>query len=136
MSYHRLWHSVWRKLPNIAEEYFTKTTRSFCLLVTHKESPVATIIFAESFEDADKVDSIIELRGYAISKDAPANTGSKALAKACRILKLRFPSVKKVTTYSFPELFKMTLYKGSSFSLIGVMETKSGLRVAKLERAL
>jgi hypothetical protein len=111
------WHFLHREMPELYASYIEalKPEETICWSCEISGKPVAVMIFGPTFEQED--DTVIELRGFCISDDAPANTGSKVIAIADKKLHAIRPDVKRMVTYSLPGRFKMSLYKGSNFEV-------------------
>jgi hypothetical protein len=105
----RLWHS---RLPiigaiNTLKECFRASCGGECYAVAAWSNPVARALPQQAW---------LELRRFAISDDAPANTGSKMLAWMAREVRRRRPEVERLISYQDCEVHSGTIYLAAGWS--------------------
>ena len=61
----------------------------------------------------------IELRRLAIDNDAPRNTASRMLALMRKMVKAKFPNMRKAISYLAVDVHKGTIYKASGWRPVG-----------------
>lgn len=119
--YNRLWHS---RLPKIEwgnvvrNTYYQCYGAAFemkCYAIAIWSSPVAQ----NRFKDGK---AILELRRMAISSNAPKNTASRMIGVMVRMLKKKYPNVKRLISYQDTEVHSGTIYKASGWNIGGESE--------------
>ena len=61
----------------------------------------------------------IELRRLAICDDAPPNTASRMLSVARKMVRIKYPTLKKAISYLAVDVHKGTIYKASGWNPVG-----------------
>ncbi len=131
---HKMWHGLSTEIPSLLATYLEGAQmgdHKICFACEIDKKPVAVMIFGGPCNP-----EVTELRGFAIAPHAPKNTGSYSMMLAAKRIKALWPECEKMRTYSLPGRYKMSLYKGSSFYVLGDRETMSGLKLVELERRL
>jgi len=65
---------------------------------------------------------MLELRRMAISKDAPKNTASSMIGVMVKLIKKKFPELKRLISYQDTEVHAGTIYKASGWVIGGESE--------------
>lgn len=112
------WHS---RLPRIHWSNITRNTHYICFAAEYDGRYYAVGIWSSPvaqnrFKDGK---SILELRRLAICKDAPKNTATRMLAVMIKIIKKRFPEIKRLISYQDTEVHKGTIYKAGNWKIGG-----------------
>ena len=110
----RLWHSV---LP---ETILFNIQGGICYGAEYQEKWYAVAIWtkpiaANRLKDGDKM---LELRRLAIADNAPKNTASRMLSIMRKLIKKRFPDIKKLISYQAEEHHTGTIYKAAGWSAV------------------
>lgn len=113
-EYNKKWHS---RLPKIDWSNVVRNTHyvcygasfnNWCYAVALWSSPVAQ----NRFKDGT---SILELRRMAISNEAPKNTASRMISVMVKLIRNKFPDIKRLISYQDTDVHKGTIYKASGW---------------------
>jgi hypothetical protein len=131
----RMLHKRWHSLSDADHQlfwtaYLEESAPSFLCRVGPEV--VGVLMFGAPTGEAQEPGDI-ELRGFALSDEAPRNAGSMAIAQSARLL--RSTGARRMVTYSIAEHFDMAVYKASGFSLLGI-EDWGHFKVAKWMKVL
>lgn len=108
------WHS---RLPLLDWSNVTRNTHYVCYGALYKgewyavgiwSSPVAQNRFKAGSE-------ILELRRLAISANCPKNTASRMIGIMVRLIRKRYPNIKRLISYQDTEVHTGTIYKASGW---------------------
>lgn len=110
-----LWHS---RLPKIHWSNIVRPGRYACYVIKYKQAVVGTAIWSRAvagnrFKDEDK---ILELRRLALSDVCPKNTATFVISQMIKLLKQKFPQVKRLISYQDTEVHNGTIYKASNWT--------------------
>lgn len=112
------WHS---RLPEIDWSNVVRNTHYVCFGAKYKgewfavgiwSSPVAQNRFADGRQ-------MLELRRLAIAPQAPKNTASRMISVMTKLIKQKFPDIKRLISYQDTEVHTGGIYKASNWQVGG-----------------
>jgi len=106
------WHS---RLPIIDWSNVTRTGKYVCYGAYFNNKCLAIGIWSSPIARALNRKGILELRRMAISKNCPKNTASRMISIMTKLIKKRFPEIKKLISYQDIEVHSGTIYKASNW---------------------
>jgi hypothetical protein len=109
-----LWHSV---LPKIHWSNVVRPGRYACYVFKYKEAIIGVAIWSRAVAGNRFTNEheILELRRLALSNVCPKNTATYAIAKMIKLLKIKFPVVKRLISYQDKEVHNGTIYKAANW---------------------
>lgn len=118
-----MWHSV---LPRIHWSNVVRNKRYICFGATDGVRFYAVGIWSSPIAGnrMRNADEVLELRRFAIAPYAPKNLGSYMMSKMIKIIKERFPEIKRLITYQC-QVHEGTLYKACNWYPVGKTKFRS-----------
>lgn len=115
------WHSI---LPSTHLGNFLRCRRSVCFGAEFRGIWFAVSMWTDPVAENRMKDGklILELRRFAIAKDAPKNTASRMLGVMARLISRKWPELKKLISYQAVDVHKGTIYKAAGW--IPTVKTK------------
>ena len=107
------WHSA---LPNTYLANLLCGFHSVCFSADFSGFSYAVAIWSDPVQQALANGSTIELRRLAIADDAPKFTASRMLAVMVRLIRVKFPDVRKAISYQAVGIHLGTIYKASGWT--------------------
>ena len=112
------WHS---RLPKIHWSNVVRNTHYVCYAAEYDYKYYAVGIWSSPvaqnrFADGKKM---LELRRLAICQDAPQNTATRIIAIMVKLIKKKFPEIKRLISYQDIDVHKGTIYKASGWNIGG-----------------
>ncbi len=114
-----LWHS---RLPIIKPWNIFGTGKYICFGLIFNNEYHAVAIWSGPVANFKNQKEILELRRLAICEQAPRNTASWFISKMIKIIKTKFPNVKKLISYQDLEVHLGTIYKASNWIATGFVK--------------
>ena len=110
----KIWHS---RLPRIDWTNVVRNTYYVCYAAEYEGIYFAVAIWSSPIaQNKFKNGSgILELRRFAISPEAPHNTASRMMKVMIKLIKKKFPKIKKLISYQDVEVHRGTIYKASGW---------------------
>ena len=108
------WHS---RLPKTQKGNLQRNKKYVFYAAFYKNMFYATAIWTSPIARSMDDKTILELRRFAISEDAPKNTASRMLAVMRRMIKIKYPDVCKLISYQDTEVHKGTIYAASGWKI-------------------
>lgn len=106
-----LWHS---RLPIYNTGFCLNSTISFGAIFENRFYAVA--IWTNPVACNLPQHKWLELRRMAIAPDAPKNTASRMISIMCKVIRKKFPRIKKLISYQDVEAHTGTIYKASGWA--------------------
>jgi len=118
------WHS---RLPEIHWSNIVRNTHYVCFGAYFSEKWFAVAIWSSPVAGNRLKDArhTLELRRFAICKDAPKNTASRMMAVMIKVIRRKFPDIKKLISYQDTEVHRGTIYKASNWTIGSYVKNKS-----------
>jgi len=112
------WHS---RLPKIHWSNVVRNTHYICFGAKYDDKWYAVGIWSSPvaqnrFSDGKQM---LELRRLAICKDAPKNTATRMISVMVKMIRKKFPDIKRLISYQDTEAHKGTIYKASNWRIGG-----------------
>ncbi len=104
------WHS---RLPIYSTGFCLNSLVSYGAVFD--ETVYAIAIWTNPVSPALPQKEWLELRRMAIAPDAPKNTASRMLGVMARLIRVKFPKVKKLISYQDEEFHRGTIYKAAAW---------------------
>lgn len=104
----REWHSVLPKIGAI-------NTLKVCYDASYQGEVYAVAAWSNPVARGLDQHKLLELRRFAISPEAPKNTGSRMLGWMARDIRKRFPAVAKLISYQDADIHTGTIYKAAGW---------------------
>ena len=103
----RKWHS---RLPEIDESNILRNKDHVCFAPDANEVCYAVAIWTSPVARMLNDGKTLELRRFAISHDAPENTGSRVLRVMRVLISRKFPHIRRLVSYQDTSVHKGTIY--------------------------
>ncbi len=116
-EFNRRYHS---RLP-IIRNYFTC---SLCFGAFFDGSCFATAMWSKPIARSFNDKPVLELRRFAICPSAPRYTASRLLGIMVKLIKKRFPEIKRLISYQDTEVHKGTIYKACGWKVGHITRAK------------
>ena len=109
-----LWHS---KLPYIHWSNVVRNTHYVCYVFKWQQAVIGVAIWSSPIAQNRKKNgkTTLELRRLALSDVCPKNTSSFVIAKMIKMIKEKFPEIKRLISYQDKEVHLGTIYKASNW---------------------
>ena len=109
------WHS---RLPMIDWSNVTRNRHYICFGAMFNNEWWAVGIWSSPVNQAFDMDTTLELRRMAICQEAPKNTASRMISIMLKLIKRRFPNIKRLISYQDTEVHQGTIYKASGWEAV------------------
>lgn len=111
-----LWHS---RLPKIHWSNVVRNTHYVCFAFFYKEAVIGVGIWSSPvaqnrFKNGKE---LLELRRLALSNVCPYNTATYVISQMTKLIKIKFPEIKKLISYQDTEVHSGTIYKASNWTI-------------------
>jgi len=108
------WHSV---LPKIHWSNIVRNTHYVCYGIFFEQHPVGVAIWTSPvaqnrFKDGK---TILELRRLALSEVCPKNSASRVISIMVKMVRKKFPDIKRLISYQDTTIHSGTIYKASNW---------------------
>ena len=112
------WHS---KLPKIHWSNVVRNTHYVCFGAKYDGQWYAVGIWSSPIAQNRFLDGkqMLELRRLAICEDAPKNTATRMISVMVKMIKKKFPEIRRLISYQDTEVHKGTIYKASNWHVGG-----------------
>ena len=108
----RKWHS---RLPVIEPSNVYRNKHHFCFCADHEGVIYAVAVWTSPVARMLNDGETIELRRFAISQDAPKNTGSRVLSVMCRLMRKSHPELSRAVSYQDVDVHNGTIYSAAGW---------------------
>jgi len=110
-----LWHS---RLPVLHWSNVVRPGRYACYVFKYRQAVIGTGIWSRAvagnrFKNEEE---ILELRRLALSDVCPKNTATFVLSKMAKLIKQKFPQVKRLISYQDTAVHSGTIYKAANWT--------------------
>ena len=112
--FNELWHS---RLPKIHWSNVVRNTHYVCYAVTFKQAIVGVAIWSSPVAQNRMKNGkeILELRRLALSDVCVRNTATKVIASMIKMIRKKFPDIKKLVSYQDCDVHQGTIYKAANW---------------------
>jgi hypothetical protein len=129
----RRWHSL---LPRTDLGNLLCGSSSVAYAAKHGNWYYAVAILSQPIVRAIADGKTIELRRLAICREAPKNTASRMLCVIRRLVKRRFPYLKKMVSYLAVDVHSGTIYRAAGWQPVGkIVEARPQRKRGDKQRA-
>ena len=113
-----MWHS---RLPNIHWSNVVRNTHYVCYSVFYRQAVIGVAIWSSpvSQNRMKNGKEILELRRLALSDVCPKNTATRILSMMVRLIRTKFPDIKKLVSYQDTDVHNGTIYKAGNWKMGG-----------------
>lgn len=111
------WHS---RLPEIDWSNVVRNRYYVCYGAIFKQQWFAVAIWSSPVNQNFNLEETLELRRMAIASQSPKNTASRMLGIMVKLLRRRFPLIKRLISYQDTEVHKGIIYKASGWTIGGI----------------
>jgi hypothetical protein len=111
----RRWHS---RLPELDWSNVTRNRHYICFGAIYKGQWFATGIWSSPVNQAFDMDTVLELRRFAIAPEAPRNTASRLLKIMIGLIKKHLPYIRRLISYQDTQVHNGTIYKASGWGAV------------------
>lgn len=113
-----LWHS---RLPKIHWSNVVRNTHYVCYVFKYRQAIIGVGIWSSPVAQNRMKDgkTILELRRLALSDVCPKNTATRAISQMVKMIKIKFPEIKKLVSYQDTNVHLGTIYKAANWKVGG-----------------
>jgi len=114
-----LWHS---SLPRVSFKNIIRSEYKVYYWAHYKNIIYAVALWTSSIGSFKKYSEILELRRLAISDDAPKFTASRMLSVMIKMIKIKFPQIKRLISYQDMQAHNGIIYKAANWRKTSIVK--------------
>lgn len=113
-----MWHS---RLPNIHWSNVVRNTHYVCYAIFYRQAVIGVAIWSSPVAQNRMKNGkeTLELRRLALSDVCPKNTATRVLSMMVRLIRMKFPDIKKLVSYQDTDVHHGTIYKAANWTMGG-----------------